>query len=452
MPSFAFNAVLAEEVFTDTFTRTNASDWGPDYQIDFVGSGGTLSVDGSVGRLTANKSTDLALLGDNRIAAGAVYFDFFVPADLSDSNALVSILTGAEYPLFFDFYRISSTTWQVDVSEFYETSVCEYTFTPTASTWYRVKGTWAGFANGPTTVKVWKASDPEPADAMAVGEIGPPEDALTDPDDWFESFELSMGAPRLEVMGFDNLRTLTFGTIQNPTTQDSFDFDAVIKGSRSGTVPFDAVIAPLRFTLDAWTVGSRLKHDRQVDHFGTELDTVIAIDGAIGKYPSGELLHDVLADMVARITALEDGNHVVASPFTLNAFIAGWIGLNAVIFRSGSAATFTLDAIVGQGGTFALDAYLLGHGSSSFTFAAYLIDSPNGTWTTSNATPAPNGANTIFGVGQGYAQGSTTVYLDGVPQVLGVDYIELDDVAGTIQFTTPPGPGTTIIVHFRACG
>ena len=139
------------------------------------------------------------------------------------------------------------------------------------------------------------------------------------------------------------------------------------------TFTFDAVITDRRFFLSAWVVGQRWQHSRELDHFGTQPDTVIVLDGAIAKYADGAVLHDVLEDMVARITALENANHVVPSPFTLDAFIQPSFPLNAVFFKT-TTATFTLDALLSGGGSFTLDAFLLRAASASFTFSAYLID------------------------------------------------------------------------------
>ena len=58
-------------------------------------------------------------------------------------------------------------------------------------------------------------------------------------------------------------------------------------------------------------------------------------------------------------------------------------------------------------------------------------------------SPEPDGATTLFTV-QPYTAGASVVYLDGVLQVPGTNYSELDAVAGTIQFATAPPTGSTI--------
>lgn len=114
-------------------------------------------------------------------------------------------------------------------------------------------------------------------------------------------------------------------------------------------------------------------HDRQNDHFGTQLDTVVVLDGPIGRYVSGTDLHTVLVDLVARITAVESTARVI-SRFAVDAFIAPCFRLDAVIFRAGSAATFSLDARVAGGASFTLNSLLTRPSSASFTLAAYFID------------------------------------------------------------------------------
>ncbi len=58
-------------------------------------------------------------------------------------------------------------------------------------------------------------------------------------------------------------------------------------------------------------------------------------------------------------------------------------------------------------------------------------------------SPDPDGTITVFTI-QPYAAGASVVYLDGVLQAAGADYVELDAVAGTIQFAVAPPVGSTI--------
>jgi hypothetical protein len=231
----------------------------------------------------------------------------------------------------------------------------------------------------------------------------------------------------------------------------TFTLNAVIKWTSPASFALDAEVGDLWFTLNAWLIGSRWQHDRSLDHSGTQLDTVVVLDGPIGKYPDGANLHNVLEDMLARITALEDGNHVVPSPFSLDAFILPHFWLDAVIFRADTGpTTFLLDAWFAFGDSFTLDAFLRIAAVSALTLDAFLIDSPFGTWDDQTPTPAPDGGETVFTVDP-FEAGTTTVYIDGIPQTPGVDYNELDPDAGTIQFVAAPGPGVALSVHARYC-
>lgn len=66
-------------------------------------------------------------------------------------------------------------------------------------------------------------------------------------------------------------------------------------------------------------------------------------------------------------------------------------------------------------------------------------------------TPDPDGVEDTFTVKFGYVDGSTAVYVDGERMLMGTDYIELDNVAGTIQFQAGhiPTTGQEIFVTTR---
>lgn len=48
----------------------------------------------------------------------------------------------------------------------------------------------------------------------------------------------------------------------------------------------------------------RNRHDRTNDHTGTLALSRVAIDHAIGRYPAGTLVSDIIADFNARLAAL----------------------------------------------------------------------------------------------------------------------------------------------------
>ena len=65
---------------------------------------------------------------------------------------------------------------------------------------------------------------------------------------------------------------------------------------------------------------------------------------------------------------------------------------------------------------------------------------------------SPNGTLKTFTLSFGYLAGTTEVYLNGLLQRLGVDYVESDPTAGQIRFIEPPvgpssgDPGDSIFV------
>lgn len=126
----------------------------------------------------------------------------------------------------------------------------------------------------------------------------------------------------------------------------------------------------------------RQQHHRVRDHFGRELASVVVIDDAIGRYAARTPVQDVLADLFARLDALESADHVLGT-FTLDAWILApgavsdggggtWIGALALdaVTRVTEAVTFVLDAVLQTGGRFTLDAWLGGHGT--FTLDAWI--------------------------------------------------------------------------------
>jgi hypothetical protein len=137
------------------------------------------------------------------------------------------------------------------------------------------------------------------------------------------------------------------------------------------------------FSVGAWIVGGRSGHSRFWDHYGTQPDTVVILDGPIEKYPSGTSIHLVLADIVARIEALESGNHVVSS-FTAGAWIQPYLSASAILAKTmaanpwtGSPLQLKVDAVLTLGKTdqqITASAWLIRRPSASFGASAYLID------------------------------------------------------------------------------
>ena len=128
------------------------------------------------------------------------------------------------------------------------------------------------------------------------------------------------------------------------------------------------------FTADAEIHAPRSSHDRWWDHFGTEPDTVVVLDGPIGRYPSGMNVHLVLGDLIERLTALESGNHRVAT-FSIETWIVPIFRANAIVFRPDMSGAVTFDAVFVSVLVYvAADAILYRATSGSFYAMAYLID------------------------------------------------------------------------------
>lgn len=140
------------------------------------------------------------------------------------------------------------------------------------------------------------------------------------------------------------------------------------------TLTLDALIADRHFTLDGYIIGNRVRHDRTIDHTGVEDTTTVTLSTAIGPYPAGTTVQIVLADLMARLVSLDAGVHSVAH-FTLDAVIAAYFSLNAVIYRP-TSATFTLDAAISLSGpgTFTLNAALIKPATSAtFTLNGFVV-------------------------------------------------------------------------------
>jgi hypothetical protein len=130
------------------------------------------------------------------------------------------------------------------------------------------------------------------------------------------------------------------------------------------------------FSGGAWITSANTGHSREHDHYGTQPDTVVVIDGPVGAWPTGTELHTVLADMVARITALESANHRVGVVFA-GAFVQPWLSAAAVIFKASISGSRTADAVVVLGKTnqpIAADAMLILRASTSLSAGAWIID------------------------------------------------------------------------------
>jgi hypothetical protein len=94
-----------------------------------------------------------------------------------------------------------------------------------------------------------------------------------------------------------------------------------------------------------------MAHDRTLDHYGTEDTTTAVLSDAIGRYPAGTSLQDVLADMVSRLIQLENDPQLFT--FTADAQLKGyWFSADAWFFKTlgnapGEYLDFRADAEIG---------------------------------------------------------------------------------------------------------
>lgn len=119
------------------------------------------------------------------------------------------------------------------------------------------------------------------------------------------------------------------------------------------------------------------QHHREHDHSGTEDCSAVELTEAIGRYPAGSILCDVLDDMAERMSQLElDYTHgFTAVPFA--AFIApydpagalsGVINFDSVILAAGSD-DFGMDAV--------LQAPVVEEQLASFSLGSYFVELHN---------------------------------------------------------------------------
>jgi hypothetical protein len=145
----------------------------------------------------------------------------------------------------------------------------------------------------------------------------------------------------------------------------------------SATFTFDADIAFKRFSADAVIVGNRLRHDRTNDHTGTQDTTTVVLSDAIGGYAAGTTVQAVLADLAARLVALESSTRRRGS-WTVDAFIRPRFVADAVIRRTITPSGFTANAAISLSGpgSFTLNAVIKTPDSSNaqtFTIGAFLV-------------------------------------------------------------------------------
>lgn len=386
------------ELFRDDFNRTvgptvpwSPGDWGPKWVLNSISTGGTAWVDGAAGRLSAsNRLFATPVDSENfRALSGIVEFDFYVSADPADFRPYIWTRQGKDFPVLISVWSEAGTTWRAEVSNYGSSDTrAGHSFVAEASTWYRLKGYFNGVAGGGLGVKVWKRDDAEPGLYQGFGTAG--HVAYTQAE-WLANIRLQLAiwSPTSESGAVDNYVITETDTAPPVGRRSSLTAAAVLKKSMSTeTATLDAEIVARHFFAGAWIIGRRSGHSRFLDHFGTQPDTVVVLDGAIEKYPSGTDVHTVLTDIVARITSLETSNHRVFT-FSMGAFIQPYFTASAVVKKTMAFAGIPggdydirrgcLDARIVADGfrvnrSFPASAQITRQQPGSFGASAYIID------------------------------------------------------------------------------
>ena len=138
-----------------------------------------------------------------------------------------------------------------------------------------------------------------------------------------------------------------------------------------GSFTLDAEIVARFFTLDAWIVDDRWRHDRQLAHSGVESDLYVVLAEDTGPYVAFTPIHYVLEDILERLTWLETATRTRGS-FTLDAWISDKVFTLDAIIKATMSGSFTLDAWIGTRNTFTLDAWISA-AVHTFTLDAYIV-------------------------------------------------------------------------------
>jgi len=369
--------------WTDSFTRTVARGLGGSWSWSNDDSGSSDSatenvyVDGSVAILPWNREAGggynyESFRGFPNVDAGVVQFDFWVPSLAGQGSYGPSYGVNFQRSAPVEMYVMAHDTvggWLIGAYWHRSASVPMVPFYPDVSTWYTAQMVFDIDQN--VEYRVWKQGDAEPVSPIASGRIN---DTGSSTDRAF--FDFYYGAIN-EDAKLDNFSLLWSGVISAHMT-GAFSAAAVKSASRGGAFSAAAWFIYPFFRADAWIVGSRTGHSRFYDHYGTQTDTVVVIDGPIDKFPSGTNVHVVLADIFARLVALESGWHRTFL-FSAGAWIQPNFRADAVIYGLGSlnVKTVPMEAEIVGGKTeqpITADAWIIRVVAPSFGADAYFID------------------------------------------------------------------------------
>lgn len=124
--------------------------------------------------------------------------------------------------------------------------------------------------------------------------------------------------------------------------------------------------------MDAVILGSRLMHDRTLDHTGTQTADTVVLTSQIGPYAAGMTIQAVLEAMIERLTVLDSSNHRFGT-FSANAYVAPHYTLDSILKRSVSSS-FTANAVVSPPQkSFTINARIFIPNELSFAIDAFIV-------------------------------------------------------------------------------
>ena len=124
--------------------------------------------------------------------------------------------------------------------------------------------------------------------------------------------------------------------------------------------------------MDAVILGSRLMHDRTLDHTGTQTADTVVLTSQIGPYAAGMTVQAVLEAMIERLTVLDSSTRRFGT-FSVNSYIPPHFTLNSIVLLSVSS-TFTANAVISPPQkSFTIDARIFIPSELSFAIDAYIV-------------------------------------------------------------------------------
>lgn len=138
------------------------------------------------------------------------------------------------------------------------------------------------------------------------------------------------------------------------------------------------IVTEASFSAGAVISAGSVGHSRQLDHYGSQVDTTVVLSGPIGPFAEGTDLHTVLVWIIEHVGALE-GDVLRVDRFTAGAFILPNVRAGAIIRKQGIAPqNIKMDAVVTStvrmGGGLSAAAQVVATPDASFRASAWLLE------------------------------------------------------------------------------